>query len=93
VSLVQSELLTLSRDNYDTILKIQKTPEMKERVKFLKVATILTFSFLWIVSYLHASARRIIIYLTNVAEYRSVHACFKTELTALGKRFEFTIIS
>ncbi|CAM6116411.1 unnamed protein product [Calypogeia fissa] len=32
----RTELLTLSRDDYDKILKIEKTPEMKERVKFLK---------------------------------------------------------
>ncbi|BFI25033.1 hypothetical protein MPTK2_1g17230 [Marchantia polymorpha subsp. ruderalis] len=33
----QSELLTLTKKDYEGILKIQKTPEIRERVKFLKV--------------------------------------------------------
>jgi hypothetical protein len=33
----QTELLMLSKQDYDNILMIQKTPELKERVQFLKV--------------------------------------------------------
>jgi hypothetical protein len=33
----QTELLMLSKQDYDNILMIQKTPELKERVRFLKV--------------------------------------------------------
>jgi hypothetical protein len=32
----QTELLMLSKQDYDNILMIQKTPELKERVRFLK---------------------------------------------------------
>jgi hypothetical protein len=32
----QTELLMLSKQDYDNILMIQETPELKERVRFLK---------------------------------------------------------
>ncbi|CAN5965996.1 unnamed protein product [Sphagnum jensenii] len=37
VTAERTELLMLSKQDYDNILMIQKTPELKERVRFLKV--------------------------------------------------------
>jgi hypothetical protein len=43
----QTELLMLSKQDYDNILMIQKTPELKERVRFLKVFLQTSFH-LWV---------------------------------------------
>jgi hypothetical protein len=37
---VQTELITLSKQAYEKILDIQKTPDLQERVNFLKVMII-----------------------------------------------------
>lgn len=37
---VQTELITLSKQAYEKILDIQKTPDLQERINFLKVVII-----------------------------------------------------
>ena len=46
IGMIQTELLSLAKKDYDSILKIQKTSELQERVQFLKVYAH-SWSFFW----------------------------------------------